>query len=173
MKNQLKEENNMTEKSHVISTLVEHKPGVLQKVASLLTRRGFNIDSITVGASEVEGLARMVFVVKGDEKVLEQVIKQLHKLVDVVKIKDLDPDYVLKRELCLVKVKTTKEKSKSEIIQYTDIFRANIIDVSDNNITIQVTGNPNKIDSFLRLVKPFGIIKIARTGPTAIARGHH
>ena len=90
-----KEENRMSEKSHVISTLVEHKPGVLQKVAGLLNRRGFNIDSITVGTSEVEGLARMVFVVKGDEKVLEQVIKQLHKLVDVVKIKDLDPDYVL------------------------------------------------------------------------------
>ena len=106
----------MSEKSHVISTLVEHKPGVLQNVAGLLNRRGFNIDSITVGASEVEGLARMVFVVKGDEKVLEQVVKQLHKLVDVVKIKDLDPDYVLKRELCLVKVKTTREKSRSEKI---------------------------------------------------------
>ena len=92
----------MSEKSHVISTLVEHKPGVLQNVAGLLNRRGFNIDSITVGTSEVEGLARMVFVVKGDEKVLEQVIKQLHKLVDVVKIKDLDPDYVLKRELCFL-----------------------------------------------------------------------
>ena len=152
-----KEENRMSEKSHVISTLVEHKPGVLQNVAGLLNRRGFNIDSITVGTSEVEGLARMVFVVKGDEKVLEQVIKQLHKLVDVVKIKDLDPDYVLKRELCLVKVKTTREKSRSEIIEYT----------------MEVTGNPEKIDSFLRLMKPFGIKKIARTGPTAIARGHH
>ena len=119
-----------------------------------MNRRGFNIDSITVGTSEVEGLARMVFVVKGDEKVLEQVIKQLHKLVDVVKIKDLDPDYVLKRELCLVKVKT-------------------IIDVCDDFITMEVTGNPEKIDSFLRLLKPFGIKKIARTGPTAIARGHH
>ena len=154
----------MSEKSHVISTLVEHKPGVLQNVASLLNRRGFNIDSITVGTSEVEGLARMVFVVKGDEKVLEQVIKQLHKLVDVVKIKDLDPDYVLKRELCLVKVKTTREKSRSEIIEYADIFKAKIIDVCDD---------PEKIDSFLRLLKPFGIKKIARTGPTAIARGHH
>ena len=143
-----KEENRMSEKSHVISTLVEHKPGVLQNVAGLLNRRGFNIDSITVGTSEVEGLARMVFVVKGDEKVLEQVIKQLHKLVDVVKIKDLDPDYVLKRE-------------------------AKIIDVCDDFITMEVTGNPEKIDSFLRLLKPFGIKKIARTGPTAIARGHH
>ena len=163
----------MSEKSHVISTLVEHKPGVLQNVAGLLNRRGFNIDSITVGTSEVEGLARMVFVVKGDEKVLEQVIKQLHKLVDVVKIKDLDPDYVLKRELCLVKVKTTREKSRSEIIEYADIFKAKIIDVCDDFITMEVTGNPEKIDSFLRLLKPFGIKKIARTGPTALARGHH
>ncbi len=171
--NMQKEENRMSEKSHVISTLVEHKPGVLQNVASLLNRRGFNIDSITVGTSEVEGLARMVFVVKGDEKVLEQVIKQLHKLVDVVKIKDLDPDYVLKRELCLVKVKTTREKSRSEIIEYADIFKAKIIDVCDDFITMEVTGNPEKIDSFLRLLKPFGIKKIARTGPTAIARGHH
>ena len=100
----------MSEKSHVISTLVEHKPGVLQSVAGLLNRRGFNIDSITVGASEVEGLARMVFVVKGDEKVLEQVVKQLHKLVDVVKIKDLDPEYVLKRELCLVRLRQQGKK---------------------------------------------------------------
>ena len=154
--NMQKEEIRMSEKSHVISTLVEHKPGVLQNVAGLLNRRGFK-----------------VFVVKGDEKVLEQVIKQLHKLVDVVKIKDLDPDYVLKRELCLVKVKTTREKSRSEIIEYADIFKAKIIDVCDDFITMEVTGNPEKIDSFLRLLKPFGIKKIARTGPTAIARGHH
>ena len=145
--NLLKEENNMARNSHVISTLVEDKPGVLQKVASLLNRRGFNIDSITVGSSEVENLSRMVFVVKGDEKVLEQVIKQLHKLVDVVKIKDLDPDYVLKRELCLVKVKTSKEKSRSEIIEYADIFKAKIIDVCDDFITMEVTGHPDKIDS--------------------------
>lgn len=159
--------------SHVISTLVEDKPGVLQKVASLFTRRGFNIDSITVGSSEVENLSRMVFIVKGDEKILEQVIKQLHKLVDVVKIKDIDPEYVLKRELCLVQVKTSNEGSRSEIVQYADIFRAKIIDVSESNITIEITGHPDKIDSFLRLLKPFGIKKIARTGPTAVARGNH
>ena len=163
----------MANNSHVISTLVEDKPGVLQKVASLFTRRGFNIDSITVGSSEVENLSRMVFVVKGDEKVLEQVIKQLHKLVDVVKIKDLDPEFVLRRELCLVKVKTGNEKARSEVIQYADIFRAKIIDVCDDNLTIELTGNPTKIDSFIRLLKPFGIKKIARTGPTAVARGHH
>lgn len=163
----------MTHDTHVISTLVEDKPGVLQKVASLLNRRGFNIDSITVGSSEVENLSRMVFVVKGDQKVLEQVIKQLHKLVDVVKIKEIDPDFVLKREICLVKVKTNKEKARSEIIEYADIFKAKIIDVCDDNMTMEVTGHPDKIDSFLRLLKPFGIKKIARTGPTAIARGHH
>lgn len=159
--------------SHVISTLVEDKPGVLQKVASLFTRRGFNIDSITVGQSEVENLARMVFVVKGDEKVLEQVTKQLNKLVDVVKVKDLDPNYSVKRELCLVKVKSDDERSRSEIMQYVNIFRGKVIDVCDDNITLEITGDPDKVDALLGLLKPFGIKKIARTGPTAVSRGRH
>ena len=136
--------------SHVISILVENKSGVIQRVTGLFTRRGFNIDSIAVGASEVEGLARMVFVVKGDQKILEQVIKQTNKLVDVVKVKDLDPNNSVKRELCLVKVKTS---------------------VCDNNLTVEITGSPSKIDSFISLLKPFGIKRIARTGMTAVPRG--
>ncbi|MCC7553843.1 MAG: acetolactate synthase small subunit [Methanobacteriaceae archaeon] len=157
--------------SHVISTLVEDKPGVLQKVASLFTRRGYNIDSITVGSSEVENLARMVIVVNGNKQVLEQVTKQLNKLVDVVKVKDLEQETLVQRELCLVKVKVKNEISRSEIIQYANIYNAEIIDVCDDNITLEVTGNPKKLNSLLELLKNHGIIKIARTGPTAISRG--
>lgn len=156
---------------HTISTLVEDKPGVLQKVTSLFTRRGFNISSITVGESEVESLARMVIVVKADEKGLEQVKKQLNKLIDVVKVKELKPGVSVKRELCLIKVKTKNEKSRSEIMQYVNIFRGKIIDVCDNNVTIEITGAPSKIDALIRLLKGYGIKKIARTGPTAVSRG--
>ncbi|WP_409201106.1 acetolactate synthase small subunit [Methanobrevibacter sp. DSM 116169] len=162
----------MIMESHVISTLVENKPGVLQKVASLFTRRSYNIDSITVGQSEVENLARMVIVVNGNEQVLEQVTKQLNKLVDVVKVKDLDQKTLVKRELCLIQVKVNNESSRSEIIQYANIYNGEIIDVCDENITLEVTGNPQKIDSLINLLKHYGIIKIARTGPTAISRGN-
>lgn len=156
---------------HVISTLVENKPGVLQKVTSLVSRRGYNIDSITVGGSEVPHLARMVFVVEGDERVLEQVTKQLNKLVEVVKVKDLDPNNSVKRELSLIKVSTEDEKSRSEIMQYASIFRGKVIDVAENTITLEMTGDPNKIDALIGLLEPYGIKKIARTGPTAVSRG--
>ncbi|MCQ2737412.1 MAG: acetolactate synthase small subunit [archaeon] len=156
---------------HVISTLVENKPGVLQKVTGLISRRGYNIESITVGECETPNLARMVFVVKGDEKVLEQVTKQLNKLVEVVKIKDLDPNNSVKRELALIKVKAEDDKIRSEIIQYANIFRGKIIDVSDSTLTIEITGGPDKIDALISLLKSFGIKKIARTGPTAVERG--
>ena len=128
----------MNEKYHVISTLVENKPGVLQKVAGLFTRRDFNIDSITVGESEVEGLARMVITVKGDDKILEQVTKQLNKLVDVIKIKDITKNAV-KRELCLVKVNIPNEKARAEIMQYANIFRAKIVDVTEETLIIEIT----------------------------------
>lgn len=155
---------------HVISTLVEHKPGVLQKVAGLITRRGFNIDSITVGESEVDGLARMIIVVKGDQKTLEQVTKQLNKLVDVIKIKDIT-DIAVKRELCLIKVKVANEKARAEIIQYVDIFRAKIVDVCEKTLVIEITGDREKLDAFIKLLKGYGIKRISRTGLTAISRG--
>ena len=160
----------MNERYHVISTLVENKPGVLQKVAGLFTRRDFNIDSITVGESEVEGLARMVITVKGDDKILEQVTKQLNKLVDVIKIKDISKNAV-KRELCLVKVKIPSEKARAEIMQYTNIFRAKIVDVTEETLIIELTGDREKIDAFISLLKGYGIKKISRTGLTAMARG--
>ena len=160
----------MDEKYHVISTLVENKPGVLQKVAGLFTRRDFNIDSITVGESEVDGLARMVITVKADEKILEQVIKQLNKLVDVVKIKDISKNAV-KRELCLVKVNIPNEKARAEIMQYANIFRAKIIDVTEETLIIEITGDMEKTNAFISLLKGYGIKKISRTGLTAMARG--
>lgn len=156
---------------HYISTLVENKPGVLQKVTSLVSRRGYNIESITVGECEYPNLARMVFVVKGDEKVLEQVTKQLNKLVEVVKVKDLDPNNSVRRELSLIKVKTENETIRSEVMQYVNIFRGKILDVSDSSVTVEMTGDSNKINSFISLVETFGIIKIVRTGPTAVERG--
>ncbi|MBQ6344614.1 MAG: acetolactate synthase small subunit [Methanobrevibacter sp.] len=155
---------------HVISTLVEDKPGVLQKVAGLFNRRGFNIDSITVGVSEVEGLSRMVISVHADEKGLEQVTKQLNKLVDVIKIKDITKNAV-KRELCLVKVNIPNEKARAEIMQYSNIFRAKIVDVTSETLMIELTGDAKKINAFISLVEGYGIKKISRTGLTAMARG--
>ena len=157
-------------KYHVISTLVENKPGVLQKVSGLFTRRDFNIDSITVGKSEVEGLARMVITVKADDILLEQVTKQLNKLVDVVKIKDISKNAV-KRELCLVKVNIPSEKARAEIIQYVNIFRAKIVDVTEETLIIEITGDMKKINAFISLLKGYGIKRISRTGLTAMARG--
>ncbi len=160
----------MDKKYHVISTLVEDKPGVLQKVAGLFNRRGFNIDGITVGVSEVEGLSRMVITVHADKKGLEQVTKQLNKLVDVVKIKDITKNAV-KRELCLIKVNIPNEKARAEIMQYTNIFRAKIVDVTEETLIIELTGDMEKIDAFISLLKGYGIKKISRTGLTAMARG--
>ncbi|MBR3141025.1 MAG: acetolactate synthase small subunit [Methanobrevibacter sp.] len=159
----------MTLEYHVISTLVEDKPGVLQKIAGLFNRRGFNIDSITVGKSEVDGLSRMVISVHADKKGLEQVTKQLNKLVDVVKIKDITNNAV-KRELCLIKVKVPNEKARAEIIQYTNIFRANIVDVSEKTLMIELTGDMGKMNAFISLLKNYGVKKISRTGLTAMER---
>ena len=155
---------------HIISTLVEDKPGVLQKVAGLFNRRGFNIDSITVGNSEVEGLSRMVISVHADQKGLEQVTKQLNKLVDVIKIKDIT-NTAVKRELCLVKVNIPNAKARAEIMQYTNIFRANIVDVTEETLIIELTGDKKKINAFISLLKGYGIKRISRTGLTAMARG--
>ena len=160
-----------TEKNHIISALVEHKPGVLQRVAGLFTRRGFNIESITVGESEIPGLARMTIISHGDQQVLEQITKQLNKLLDVIKVRDLEVESTVKRELCLIKVHAPTEKVRSEIIQYANIFRGRIIDVSSENLTIEITGDSDKIDALTDLLKGFGIKELARTGPTAMSRG--
>ena len=160
----------MEEECHIISTLVENRPGVLQKIAGLFTRRDFNIEGITVGKSETEGLARMVITVRADDKILEQVTKQLNKLVDVIKIKDITKNAV-KRELCLIKVSTNSELERAEVLQYSNIFRAQIIDVSEETLIVEITGDGDKINAFISLLEPFGIRKIARTGIAAMSRG--
>ena len=159
------------QRTHVISALVLHKPGVLQRVAGLFTRRGFNIENITVGTSEQENMARMTIISRGDEKVLEQIIKQLNKLIDVVKVRDLDPENTVKRELCLIKTHASSEKVRSEVIQYANIFRVRIIYVSPDTLTVEITGTPEKIEALIDLLRGYGIKQIARTGSTAISRG--
>jgi acetolactate synthase-1/3 small subunit len=159
------------QRTHVISALVLHKPGVLQRVAGLFTRRGFNIDNITVGTSEQDNMARMTIISRGDEKVLEQIIKQLNKLIDVVKVRDLDPENTVKRELCLIKIHAASERTRSEVIQYVNIFRGRIIDVSPETLTVEITGPPEKIEALIDLSRGFGIKQIARTGATAMSRG--
>jgi acetolactate synthase-1/3 small subunit len=159
------------QKDHIISAIVQHRPGVLQRVAGLFTRRGFNIDSITVGPSEQNGMARMTIISHGDEKVLEQITKQLNKIIEVIKVRDLDPEGTVTRELCLIKTHAITERARSEIIQYANIFRGRIIDAGSENLTLEITGTPEKIDALIDLLRSYGIKEIARTGSTAISRG--
>jgi acetolactate synthase-1/3 small subunit len=155
---------------HIIVALVEDRPGVLDHMASLFRRRGFNIESIAVGHSESPHLSRMTLVVNGANTMVEQVRKQLDKLVDVVKVSDITGDKTIIRELALIKVKATSV-TRSEILQIVDIFRANIVDVAADSVTIEVTGDDAKIDSLLDLLRGFGLRELARTGRIALTRG--
>ena len=155
---------------HTIVALVQDKPGVLNRVASMFRRRGFNISSLTVGPSELPALSRMTFVVEGDDSTLEQVAKQLHKLVDVVRVSELSEEDIVSREMALIKVRATAQ-NRSEIIQMVDIFRANIVDVGSDALIIEVTGDEGKIDSLYELLKPFGVREVMRTGRGAMTRG--
>ena len=155
---------------HTIVALVEDKPGVLNRMASIFRRRGFNIDSIAVGHTEVPHLSRMTIVVNGSAPTVEQVRKQLDKAIDVVKVADITADNITARELALIKVKATSG-TRSEIIEIVDIFRANIVDVSSDSLTVEITGDEDKVDSLLSLLKGFGIKEISRTGRIAMVRG--
>jgi acetolactate synthase-1/3 small subunit len=155
---------------HTIAILVEDLPGVMARVASLFTRRGFNIDSIAVGHSETPGISRMTIIVNGNEKVLEQIMKQLNKLVDVVRVRDIPPENIIERELVLVRVHVDSLIARSEIIQLVEIFKAKVAFVERNAITIEMAGDEEKVNGFLNLVKPFGIREIVRTGSIAITR---
>ncbi len=155
----------------VIAALVENKPGVLHSVANMFRRRDFNIESITVGRSEQEDLSRMTITVNGDEKVLEQVVKQMSKLIDVVKVSRLEPENIVTRELALIKVNIPDNKSRSDVINCVDVFRGRVVDVSPESLTMEITGTPDKIDAFLNLMKTYGIMELARTGLTALSRG--
>ena len=145
---------------HTISILVENKTGVLQRVAGLFTRRDFNIDN-----------SRITITTYGDNRTLEQIIKQLNKLIEVIKVREMKPEQTIRRQLALLKIHAPTEQDKSEIIQYTNIFRGHIIDVTPKTITIEITGNPDKINALMDLLRPYGIKETAKTGITALTRG--
>lgn len=154
---------------HILSMLVNDQPRVLARVASLIGQRNFNIESISVGESEEPGLSRMVIVTEGDERTMEQVTKQLHKLVDVIKIQDLSVEEAVVRELMLVKV-GANPSVRTEIAGIVEPFRASIVDVGYNTMVIQATGEQAKLDNILELLRPYGIKEVARTGVTALSR---
>ncbi|MNW29873.1 Acetolactate synthase small subunit [compost metagenome] len=156
---------------HTIAVLVNDQPGVLQRVAGLFGRRGFNIESITVGQSEEAGLSRMVIVTPGDEHTLEQIEKQLYKLIDVIKVIDLSSKPMVARELALIKVKA-EPPQRPEIMGVVDTFRASVVDIGSSSLTVQVVGDTSKIDAIIELVKPYGIRELSRTGVTAMVRGN-
>jgi acetolactate synthase-1/3 small subunit len=160
----------MTTAKHILVALVEDKPGVLNRVSSMLRRRNFNIESIAVGQTEQPDLSRMILIVEGDEAKVEQVRKQLDRIVEIVRIVDITDMQPVTRELALIKVKASPS-TRSEIIQIVDIFRANIVDVGADSLMIEVTGNEEKIISLLDLLRGFGIREIARTGRIALCRG--
>ncbi len=155
---------------HTISVLVENEFGVLSRVAGLFSGRGFNIDSMSVAPTNEDGMSRMTIVTRGDEKILEQITKQLNKLIDVIKVIDFTDGSGIEREMALIKV-TAEDESRAEVLRIVDIFRAKIIDVTPKSYTIEATGNPVKIDAILDLLRPLGLKELVRTGAVAIGRG--
>ena len=160
-----------TQKTHIVATLVENKPGVLYEVANMFRRRAFNIDSISVGLVETSDLARMTIMVKGDDRTVEQIVKQLNKIITVIKVSILDAPNTVIRELALIKIHTADIQARSDLIQYANIFRGHIIDVASDSLIVEITGDSEKIDAFIDLSRSFGIKEIARTGITALTRG--
>jgi acetolactate synthase-1/3 small subunit len=160
----------LTGRKHVLSILVENKPGVLARIAGLFARRGFNIDTLAVGPTEDENISRITLTVDGAVHPIDQVTKQLHKLVNVLKIRDMEPEETIAREMALFKV-TAAVESRAEIMQFAEIFRADIVDVSRRTMTIEVTGSADKIEAFERMIRPHGLVEMVRTGEIAIARG--
>jgi acetolactate synthase-1/3 small subunit len=154
----------------VVSALVENRAGTLSRVSGLFSRRGFNIDSLTVGETEDPSISRMTIAVSGDDAVLEQIIKQLGKLVDVIAVRELDPASCLRREILLVKI-GADETTRPAVIEIAGIFRSRIVDVSPSTITIEATGDMEKLDGLLLLLRPYGVLELARTGLVALERG--
>ena len=159
-----------TGRKHVLSIVVENKPGVLTRIAGLFARRGFNIDTLTVGPTDDEHTSRITLTVDGAMHPIDQVTKQLHKLVNVLKIRELEPSETVARELALFKV-TADGAQRGELMQICEIFRAKVVDVTRRSVTIEVTGTTDKIEAFEQMVRPFGLIEMMRTGEIAIARG--
>lgn len=156
--------------NHIISVLVENKAGVLAKISGLFSRRGFNIESLAVGTTENEKISRITLVVNAEKHSIEQVIKQLYKLINVIKIQELDPSNIVERELVLIKV-STDSKARAEILEIVNIFRANIVDVGRKSLLIEITGNSKKVKGLEELLKPYGILELIRTGKIACNRG--
>jgi acetolactate synthase-1/3 small subunit len=159
-----------TGRKHILTMLVENKPGVLARVAGLFSRRGFNIDTLAVGPTDDPLLSRMTLTLDGALHPIDQVTKQLHKLVNVIKIRDLEPEEAVARELALFKVAADGE-TRAQVMHFAEIFRGHVIDVSKRSITIEVTGSDDKIEAFEAAVRPFGLIEMVRTGEIAISRG--
>jgi acetolactate synthase I/III small subunit len=159
----------LTGRKHVLSLLVENKPGVLARIAGLFSRRGFNIDTLAVGPTEDPDTSRITMTLDGALHPIDQVTKQLHKLVNVIKIRDMEPDQTIAREMAVFKVSASVE-SRAEIMQFAEIFRGEVIDVSRRTLTIEVTGDTGKINAFERMVRPHGLVEMARTGEVAITR---
>jgi acetolactate synthase I/III small subunit len=155
---------------NTLVALMQDRPGVLNRISSLFRRRNYNIESLTVGHSEVPGISRMTIVVNGDERIVDQVVKQLYKLVNITEVMNVSNRPIVSRELALIKVKAT-HATRSEIMELSNIFRAKIVDVSAKSLTIEITGAENKVDSLVGLLKPFGIEEMARTGRVAMVRG--
>ncbi|WP_377269275.1 acetolactate synthase small subunit [Peterkaempfera sp. SMS 1(5)a] len=155
---------------HTLSVLVENKPGVLARIAALFSRRGFNIDSLAVGPTEHPDVSRMTIVVQVDDLPLEQVTKQLNKLVNVIKIVELDPNAAVRRELVLVKVRADAE-TRSQIVEIVQLFRAKTVDVSPDAVTVEATGSSDKLEAMLRMLEPYGIKELVQSGMVAIGRG--
>jgi acetolactate synthase I/III small subunit len=156
---------------YILSALVEDKPGVLFRVTNLFRARNFNIESITVGSTEQADLSRMTITTKSDEKTLDQLVKQLRKLIDVVEVKVLDTGNTVYRELALIKMRADDPTTRMEITNFASIFRANILDIGKETIIVELTGTPDKIDAFKNLVDHYGITQLARTGVSALPRG--
>lgn len=155
---------------HTLAVLVENSPGVLARVAGLFSRRGFNIDSLAVGRTESPDVSRMTIVVEGDARIIEQVTKQLHKLIDVIKISDITEDEYVDRELVMIKV-SAEPNQRVEIMQVADIFRARIVDLGRKSLTLECTGNEGKVRAFEESLRPYGIKELVRTGKIAMLRG--
>jgi len=159
-----------TGRQHVLSILVENKPGVLTRVSGLFTRRGFNIDTLSVGPTDDERISRITLTLDGSSQPIDQVTKQLHKLINVLKIKDLDPAETVARELALFKV-SVDPQTRSEVRELAEVFRGKVVDVGKRSIIVEVTGDRSKVEAFERLVRPYGLVEMIRTGSVAIARG--
>ncbi|MBM3706814.1 MAG: acetolactate synthase small subunit [Actinobacteria bacterium] len=156
--------------NHIISVLVENKAGVLAKISGLFSRRGFNIESLAVGPTEDEQVSRITMTVNAESHSIEQIVKQLYKLINVIKIQELDPSNIVERELVLIKV-STENNTRPEILEIVSIFRANIVDVSKKSLVIEITGTSRKTQALEELLKPYGILELVRTGKIALNRG--